>query len=139
MKSKLHFLVRLLAAISLSSFAAAASAGVIQRVTTFQGNAPLIHGSDPGGVTIPAEHVASHFSVFGVDEIFGATSADITTEISASISGRTLFGRFSAISSADRFGSVGLSSETLQEIGGNIFTGSHVVIASDEIVNLTGS
>lgn len=117
-------------------------AGVLQRVTTVFGNSstqtPLLQ-PDPlsGGLTaVPTTLSSADYDDFNEQEIFGVTSADINADILAAINGNTRFGPYGAVSSAGRFGSVGLSTRLAQEIGGQ-FVAARVMIASDEFVNVT--
>src|SRR5262245_25508652 len=68
------------------------------------------------------------------DEVFGVTSGDVTSDILAQIGAFPALG-FRAVSSAGRFGSVGLS-EIVSFRG--IEVQARAFISSDEFVNLTG-
>ena len=76
--------------------------------------------------------------VFGTpvrEEVFGATSSDITDGILAQIGAFPTLG-FRAVSSASQFGSVGLSGAVFPR---GIGVQSSVFVASDEFTNVTGA
>src|SRR5262249_21463757 len=120
---------------SLVCLMGSTEAGVLQRVTTIQGNKPLIDPSSLGFSVVPRDLLAGNFSHFDQDETFGATSTDINTDILAQIGGGAGTGLFRAASAAGRFGNVGLSTSMLQELGEGLVSGTRVLIASDEVVN----
>jgi hypothetical protein len=118
-----------------------AAAGVLQRVTAVQGPAPLIDPLDPFPelFSVPPSLLPGGFTDSDEQQVFAATSAGITTNILAQVSGSTGFGPYSGAAAAGAFGDVGLATRILEEVPTGEMSAARVLIASDEFVNVTGA
>lgn len=119
-------------------FPGSVAGGVLQRVTVIQGDTPLIDPVSPGDSAIRADLSPGSFPDSAQQEIFGVTSGDINAEVFAQVAGSNGFGPYAAGAAAGRFGSLAAATRILQETATGAFSGARVLIASDEVVNVTG-
>jgi hypothetical protein len=142
MKRKMSRGAAMVALASCLCLSAPSAAGVLQRVTAVQGSTPLIDPLDPFPqfFTVPPDLLSfGSFATTDQQQVFAATSAEISTNVLAQVAGFNGFGPFSASAAAGAFGNVGLASRMVQEVATGVFSGARVLIASDEFVNVTGA